>query len=181
MLVFLVDIIVYSKSLRDLVDRLDKVFSILSKHGLELKMRKCKFFHSSVKYLGDIVSKDSISTDDEKIACIFNWKVPQTVKELKSFLGFAGYFSRYIENFSQIAEPLLVLSKNNLKPPETKFGDNWTTKCRNSFQKLKTVLSTAPLLGFADFSLPYIVETDASASGLGAVRCYPRNRMDEHL
>ena len=66
MLVFLDDIIVYSKSLRDLVDRLDKVFSILSKHGLELKMRKCKFFHSSVKYLGHIVSKDSISTDDEK-------------------------------------------------------------------------------------------------------------------
>ena len=91
-------------------------------------MPTCKFFQSSVKYLGHIVSKDGISTDDEKIACIVNWKVPQTVKELKSSLGFAGYFNRYIKNFSQIAEPLLVLSKNNLKPPKTKFVDNWTTK-----------------------------------------------------
>ena len=79
MLVFLDDIIVYSKSLQDHIDRLDKVFSILSKHGLKLKMPTCKFFQSSVKSLGNIVSKDGISS-------MVNWKVPQTVKELKSFL-----------------------------------------------------------------------------------------------
>lgn len=175
LLVFLDDIIVYSKTLREQIDRLDKVFHILRKHGLKLKMRKCKFFQSSVKYLGHIVSKDGISTDNDKIKCIENWKVPETVKELKSFLGFAGYYRRFIRSFSQIAQPLLELSKNNGKHPKTKFGDKWNSECQNSFEKLKTVLSTAPLLGYADFTIPFIVETDASAHGLGAVLSQNQN------
>ena len=100
LLVFLDDIIVYSRTLKEHIERLDKVFTILRNHGLKVKMRKCSFFQSSVKYLGHVVSKDGISTDDEKIKCIVNWKVPETVKEVKSFLGFAGYYRRFIRNFS---------------------------------------------------------------------------------
>ena len=159
----------FSTTLREHIDRLDKVFTILRKHGLKLKMRKCRFFQSSVKYLGHVVNKDGISTDEDKIKCIKNWIVPETVRELKSFLGFAGYYRRFIRNFSQIAEPLLELAKANAKHPKTKFGEKWTCACQIAFEKLKTVLSTAPLLGYADFSSPFIVETDASAHGLGAV------------
>ena len=169
LLVFLDDIIVYSKTIEELIQRLDRCFTILKQHGLKLKMRKCHFFKTSVKYLGHVVSKDGISTDQDKIRCISEWKVPETVKQLKSFLGFAGYYRRFIRSFSQVAEPLLKLSKDNLKHPRTKFGDKWTVECQRSFDRLKELLTSAPLLGYADFSLPFVVETDASIHGLGGV------------
>ena len=175
LLVFLDDIIVYSKTLQEHIKRLDRVFTILKQHGLKLKMKKCTFFKPSVKYLGHVVSKNGISTDEEKIKCITNWKVPETVKEVKSFLGFAGYYRRFIRHFSQIAAPLLEISKNNMKHPKTKFGDKWSKQCQDSFEELKKVLSTAPLLGYADFTLPFVVETDASAHGLGAVLSQNQN------
>ena len=175
LLIFLDDIIVYSRTLAEHIERLDKVFTILRNHGLKLKMRKCSFFQSSVKYLGHVVSKNGISTDDEKIKCIVNWKVPETVKEVKSFLGFAGYYRRFIQNFSQIAQPLLEISQMNAKHPKTMFGDKWTVKCQESFDRLKELLSSTPLLGYADFTLPFIVETDACASGLGAVLSQVQN------
>lgn len=100
LLVFLDDIIVFSKTLSENVQRLDKVFSILRQHGLNLKMKKCRFFKPSVKYLGHVVSENGISTDEDKIKCIVNWKIPENVKEVKSFLGFAGYYRRFIRHFS---------------------------------------------------------------------------------
>ena len=132
-------------------------------------MHKCDFFQTSVKYLGHVVSKDGIFTDNEKIQCIKDWKVPETAKEVKSFLGFAGYYRRFIRHFAQIAGPLLDLTKDVKKNPKGKFGDKWSTECQESFEKLKTVLSSPPLLGYADFTLPFIVETDASIHGRGAV------------
>jgi hypothetical protein len=118
--------------------------------------------------LGHVVSKDGIFTDSDQIQCIKDWKVPETAKEVKSFLGFAGYYRRFIRYFAQIAGPSLDLTKD-VKNPKAKFGDMWSTECQESFEKLKTVLSSAPLLGYADFTLPFIVETDASTHGLGAV------------
>lgn len=177
LLVFLDDIIVYSKTLREQIDRLDKVFHILRKHGLKLEMRKCNFFQSSVKYLGHMVNKNGISIDNDKIKCIENWKVPETVKDLKSFLGFAGYYRRFIRSFSQIAEPLLELSKNNGKHLKTKFGDKWNSECQNSFEK--TVLSTAPLLGYADFTIPLNgLLWKLTPVRMDSVLCYLRIRMD---
>lgn len=175
LLVFLDDIIVFSKTLSENVHRLDKVFSILRQHGLKLKMKKCRFFKSSVKYLGHVVSENGISTDEDKIKCIVDWKIPENVKEVKSFLGFAGYYRRFIRHFSQIAEPLLEIAKKNAKHPKTTFGDKWTTECQDSFQKLKSLLSSAPLLGYADFTSPFILETDASSQGLGAVLSQVQN------
>jgi transposase InsO family protein len=175
LLVFLDDIIIFSQTLTENIQRLDKVFSILRQHGLKLKMKKCQFFKPSVKYLGHIVSKHGISTDDDKISCIVNWKVPMNVKEVKSFLGFAGYYRRFIRHFSQIAEPLLNIAKTNVKHPKATFGDKWTKDCQDSFEKLKCLLSSTPVLGYADFTVPFILETDASSHGLGAVLSQVQN------
>lgn len=112
LLVFLDDIIVYSKTLREHIERLDNVFTILRHHGLKLKMHKCDFFQTYVKYLGHVVSKDGIFTDNEKIRCIKDRKVPESAKEVKSFLGFADYYRRFIRHFAQIAGPLLDLTKD---------------------------------------------------------------------
>lgn len=84
-------------------------------------------------------------------------------------------YRRFIRHFSQIAAPLLEISKINMKHPKTKFGDKWTKQCQDSFEELKKVLSTAPLLGYADLTLPFVVETDASAHGLGAVLSQNQN------
>lgn len=138
-------------------------------------MKKCRFLKPSVKYLGHVVSENGIGTDEDKIKCIVNWKISENVKEVKSFLGFAGYYRRFIRHFSLIAEPLLEIAKKNAKHPKTAFGAKWTSECQDSFQKLKSLLSSAPLLGYADFTSPFILETDASSQGLGAVLSQVQN------
>lgn len=169
LLIFLDDIIVYSKTMDEHIQRLDTVFTILKKHGLKLKMKKCSFFKKSVRYLGHIVSQDGISTDEEKIKCVKDWQVPQTLKQLKSFLGFSGYYRRFIKNFAQISAPLLQLNRDFHKHPNKKLESKWTSECQQAFNQLKEKLTSAPLLAYADFSEPFILEIDASINGLGAV------------
>lgn len=106
LLIYLDDLLVFSKSFEEHLVNLDKVLTIITKRGLKLKKEKCQFFKQKISYLGHIVSKDGISTDPDKINCIKNWPLPKTCKEVLSFLGFAGYYRKYIQNFSQIAGPL---------------------------------------------------------------------------
>jgi hypothetical protein len=107
------------------------------------------------------------------------------VKEVKSFLGFAGYYHCFSRHFSQIVEPLLNITKTNVKHPKATFGDAWTRDCQDSFEKLKYVLSSTPLLGYTNFTLPFILETDASTHGLGAMLSQVQNgrsnQMKDHL
>ena len=140
--------------------------------------------------MGHIVSKDGVSTDPAKISTVKSWPRPSNVKELKSFLGFAGYYRRFIEHYSQIAKPLNELTqlyepvrkrgrgaskktppkvKTTKRPsPYTEFGDNWTPECQQSFDTVIDRLTTSPVLGFADHQESFILHTDASTSGLGA-------------
>ncbi|KAL6476237.1 hypothetical protein MHYP_G00147360 [Metynnis hypsauchen] len=182
-LVFLDDLIVFSDTIEEHEKRLLRVLSRLKVYGLKLSLEKCRFFQTSVRYLGHVVSKNGVETDPEKIKALKTWPSPTNLKELRSFLGFAGYYRRFIQNYSNIVRPLNDLtagypplrktdkqkkiSGEYFKPREP-FGKRWTDTCQTAFETIIDKLTTAPVLGFANPKLPYILHTDASTTGLGA-------------
>ncbi|XP_077385347.1 uncharacterized protein LOC144023586 [Festucalex cinctus] len=188
-LVFLDDIIVFSKTLEEHEERLMKVLTRLREYGLKLSPEKCVFFQTSVRYLGHVVSRNGVETDPEKISALKTWPVPQTLQQLKSFLGFAGYYRRFVKGYSAIVKPLHQLTSGypplhkKSKPKSTKpnqeaaeyynpkeaFGNRWSPDCQQAFDTVIQSLTTAPVLAFADPQKPYILHTDASTTGLGAV------------
>jgi transposase InsO family protein len=163
--VFLDDILVYSSTLEEHLVRLGKVFQRLKDCGLKLKPSKCEFMKAKCNYLGHVVSAEGVSTDPEKIEKVLNWKVPGTAKELASFLGFTGFYRRYVEKFSSVARPLQEL----LKSSDGKSPLVWSKEANESFEALKVKLTSAPILAYADCSQPFILHVDASGKGLGAV------------
>nr|XP_008283279.1 PREDICTED: uncharacterized protein LOC103359624 [Stegastes partitus] len=182
-LVFLDDLIVFSSTLEEHEERLLRVLSRLKEFGLKLSPEKCKFFQSSVKYLGHIISEDGIQTDPEKITALKTWPKPNTLKELRAFLGFCGYYRRFIKDYSKITKPLNQLTagypplRKHTNPkadtgkyhsPKDPFGNRWTSCCQAAFDTIIEKLTTAPVLGFANPKCPYVLHTDASTSGLGA-------------
>uniref|UniRef100_A0A3B1JWV6 Gypsy retrotransposon integrase-like protein 1 n=1 Tax=Astyanax mexicanus TaxID=7994 RepID=A0A3B1JWV6_ASTMX len=174
LLLYLDDIIVFSSSVSQHLQRLEVVLGRLQKEGLKAKLSKCVFFKQEVGYLGHVISNKGVSTDPAKIEAVAQWQRPRTVSELRSFLGFASYYRRFVEGFAQLAGPLhklvaaLVGSKTK-KGSGQALGMAWTAQCEQSFEALKARLVSAPVLAYADFSLPFILEIDASYSGLGAV------------
>ncbi len=174
MLVYLDDILVYSPSFQSHLERLDIVLKRLKQTGLKLKWGKCHFLQKEVKFLGHQISADGIATDPSKVAAVKEWPVPSTVKELQSFLGLCSYYRRYVEGFSKIAAPLHDVvnqchSVYSSAKASQKLSALWDTECQQAFDLLKERLITAPVLGFADFTRPFILETDASGQGLGAI------------
>ncbi|KAJ8339479.1 hypothetical protein SKAU_G00362650 [Synaphobranchus kaupii] len=182
-LVFLDDLIIFSSTLEEHEERLVRVLNQLKEFGLKLSAKKCKFFQTSVKYLGHIISEEGVETDSEKIAALKTWPKPNNLKELRTFLGFCGYYRRFVKDFSKIVKPLNELTagypplRKRVKTtvnivkyfnPKDLFGDRWTSACQMAFDTIVEKLTTAPILGFADPKLPYILHTDASTSGLGA-------------
>lgn len=105
-LIYLDDIIIFSDTFGTHLDRLEAVFERLAVHNLKLKASKCEFFKSQVTYLGHIVSEDGIKTDPDKIKVLKDWPVPKNVKDVLKFLGFAGYYRRFLRGFSAIVRPL---------------------------------------------------------------------------
>ena len=160
-LVFFDDILVYSKSLSEHEEHLKQVLEILRQHELKAKMTKCKFEQKQVEYLGYVISGQGVATDPAKIQDIVDWKTPDTVKKLQSFLGFTGYYRRFIPFYALICQPLHNILKKN--------AFTWGPLQQEAFDKLKLVMSNPPLLALPDFSIPFTLETDACASGLGAV------------
>jgi hypothetical protein len=129
---------------------------------LYAKFSKCEFWLSEVGFLGHIVTKDGIAVDPAKVTGVMEWEPPKNVGEVRSFLGLAGYYQRFIENFSKIAKPMTELLKK-----EKKF--EWTKACENSFQELKKRLVSAPVLCLPDIEKEFQVYCDASRQGLGSV------------
>ena len=168
LLLYLDDIIVIAPTFEIHVNRLEEVFQRLAKANLKLKPSKCELFQSSVKYLGHIVSAGGVATDPDKVKAIKEWTTPTTVKHVQAFLGLAGYYRQYINQFSTIAKPLSVLISK-----DTEW--DWTEECEQAFQKLKQCLTEAPILGYPDPTLPYVLDTDASAVGVGAVLSQVQN------
>ena len=161
-LVYLDDIIVFGRTFGQTIDNLEKVFSRLRTANLKLKAKKCHMFQEEVAFLGHIVSADGVRCDPAKVSAVRNWEVPKTVSELRSFLGLASYYRRFIEGFSSIAGPLHeLLNKNKVF--------QWSEECQNAFGILKDKLTSAPVLAYPRGGGNFILDTDCSGFGMGAV------------
>uniref|UniRef100_A0A9J7ZJ87 Gypsy retrotransposon integrase-like protein 1 n=1 Tax=Cyprinus carpio carpio TaxID=630221 RepID=A0A9J7ZJ87_CYPCA len=178
LLIYLDDVVVFSPDFDSHLHHLEQVFRKLHDHGLKLQPRKCKLFQQQVTYLGHVISNQGVATDPQKTAVVREWPIPQTIKQVRSFLGFAGYYRRFIHGFSQLAAPLHALLKGTATVHQGKTKVNWTVTCQDSFDRLKKSLVCAPVLAYADFSLPFRLFTDASLEGLGAVLAQEQNGQE---
>lgn len=172
--IYLDDLIIFSETFEEHMDRLAKVMQRLREHGLKLSPKKCFLLQSKVKYLGFVVSENGVEADPEKVSKIKEWKTPSSPDELRQFLGFSGYYRRFVKNFSVIAKPLNdLLPPTNKKRSKTKSRKlvpwNWGKEQQDAFDRLKDILTSPPVLGYPDFSLPFELHIDASSHGLGAV------------
>ncbi|KAK1660763.1 hypothetical protein QYE76_048922 [Lolium multiflorum] len=131
-------------------------------HQLYAKFSKCEFWLDQVEFLGHVISKDGIAVNPSKVASVLDWEAPKNVKEIRGFLGMAGYYRRFIEGFAKIAGPMTKLLRKN-----TPFV--WSDECEKSFQTLKEKLTTAPVLAVPEDGKDYTVYCDASKHGLGCV------------
>ena len=161
-LVYLDDILVVGNSWEQHDDNLKKVFTRIRQTGLRLKPKKCSFAQKKVEYLGHVVSEEGIYTDLKKQEVVANFPVPKDVKVLQSFLGLASYYWKFVPNFATMAGPLHSLTKK-----DAMFV--WSAQCQQALEQLKSLLTSAPVLAFPNFANPFILETDASGTGLGAV------------
>jgi len=152
----------YSKSQKDHEVHLRTVLEILKKEKLYAKFSKCEFWLREVQFLGHVVNENGILVDPAKVEAVKKWEAPKTPTEVRSFLGLAGYYRRFIENFSKIALPLTQLTQKN---KEFIWGD----KQEQAFQTLKHRLCNAPILALPDGVENYVVYCDASHLGLGCV------------
>ncbi|WVZ48657.1 LOW QUALITY PROTEIN: hypothetical protein U9M48_000078 [Paspalum notatum var. saurae] len=160
--IFIDDILIYSKTEEEHEEHLRLVLQKLREHKLYAKFSKCDFWIEEVKFLGHVISNGGIAVDQSKVSEVQNWKIPEDVKGIRSFLGLAGYYRRFIEGFSKIAKPMTALLEKNIK-------FQWTSACQKAFEELKKRLTTAPVLTFPDMHKPFSVYCDASRLGLGCV------------
>ena len=162
LLIYLDDIIVFSKDFDTHLERLAEVFSRLRQAGLKLKPSKCTLLAQRVQYLGHVVSSAGVETDEEKVRAVRDWPTPRHKKDVRAFLGTCGYYRRFIAKYSEISRPLSQLSSKH-----TSF--KWDEQCQAAFDALKARLTEAPILAYPEYSLPFILDTDASHVGTGAV------------
>ena len=167
-IIYLDDIIIFSKTPEEHISRLCKVFQKLDEAGLCLKPNKCEFFKDRLEYLGHVVSSKGIETNPKKIAVILNWPLPRNITQIRSFLGFCNYYRKFIKGYAQVARPLYqLLTGENAKKKTNEV--EWTEQCEQAFNKLKKICSDTPILAYADYSKCFKVCTDALEQGLGAV------------
>jgi hypothetical protein len=160
-LIFFDDILVYSSSWAEHLRHLHLVFTKLQEQNLVVKRSKCAFGERTVGYLGHVISKDGIAMDAAKVQAVLDWPRPRSVRDVRRFLGLAGYYCRFIKNYGAIAEPLTHLLR--------KGAFQWSDKAIGVFHALQQALTTAPILQLPDFDQPFVVECDASGAGVGAV------------
>lgn len=158
---FIDDVLIYSSSWQEHLQHLEAVFKILQQNWLYVKLSKCSFAKHELSYLGRVISPTGVSTDPKKIQIIADWPVPKSVKVLRSFLGMAGYYQKYLRNFT-IGQAIDQFTEKGVVYV-------WTSETEASLQTLKTTLMTAPVLAQPDFSKTFVLETDASDKGIGAV------------
>jgi hypothetical protein len=160
--VFIDDILIFSKTEEDHARHLRIVLETLRQQNFYAKLKKCEFWLSEVGFLGHVINQHGMSVDPSKISTVVDWARPTNVKEVRSFLGFAGYYRRFVKNFSTIAKPMTKLTQVN-----SKFL--WDEACEKSFCYLKERLVTAPILALPEPGKRFAVYSDASQLGLGCV------------
>ena len=163
--VYLDDLLVVSKSIEEHVEHLGKVFQRLEEANLKLKPQKCKFAQEKIEYLGHTLTAEGVCPNDGKIQAVIEFPRPQTIKEVKSFLGLVNYYRRHLRNLAVIARPLTALTRKGKCPNQV----DWTEECEKAFNKVKELLTHAPMLHPPDLSKPFFLSTDASERGFGAV------------
>ena len=173
-LIYLDDVIVTGKTFSEHLLRLKEVFDRLREAKLKLKPSKCAFCKSKVAFQGHIVSAEGVITDPGKVDKVKHWPQPTSGKEVHQFLGLANYYRRFVKDFATIARPLHKLTEKIAK-------FQWTEQCQAAFEKLRNLLTTAPVLDFPDYVRPFILDTDASDTGLGAVLSQVDCEGKEHV
>ena len=161
-LVFIDDILVYSKNEEEHGEHLRLVLQKLRENQLYAKLSKCEFWLNVVLFLGHVITDGGIAVDPSKVRDVLKWEPPQTVSEFRSFLGLAGYYRRFIEGFSKIVKPLTSLQE---KVKEFMWSEN----CQANFEELKKWLTTAPMLAMPYIHKSFDIYCDASCQGLGCV------------
>ncbi|KAL5009890.1 hypothetical protein ScPMuIL_012195, partial [Solemya velum] len=161
-LVYLDDVVVFSNTFEDHLTDLEQVFSRVRTAGLKFKSKKCQIAKKELVYLGHMISEEGISTNPNKVEAVKHWPVPNSVKDVQKFLGLASYYRCFVQDFSTLAHPL-----TNLTHKGAKF--DWTIACQEVFETLQGKLIISPILSYPDFSCPFILDTDSSDYGVGAV------------
>ncbi|GJX49577.1 putative reverse transcriptase domain-containing protein [Tanacetum coccineum] len=162
MIVFIDDILIYSKNKQEHEKHLKLILELLKKEQLYAKFSKCEFWIPRVQFLGHVIDSQGIHVDPAKIESVKDWESPKTATEIRQFLGLAGYYRRFIEGFSKIAKPMTKLTQKKVK-------FDWGDKAEAAFQLIKQKLCSAPILALPEGSEDFIVYCDASIKGLGVV------------
>ena len=165
LVVYLDDLLIYSDNLKEHKAHVRQVLERLQEAGLFLKPSKCQFHVQEVEFLGFVIGKEGVKMDPAKVQSITSWPVPESVHDVRMFLGLANFYRRFIKGFSKITMPLTkLLKKENM---QGRF--RWNAKAQKAFEYLQTAFTTAPILRHFDPSLPAILEADASHGALGGV------------
>jgi hypothetical protein len=179
-LVFIDDILIYSKNREEHEEHLRLVLQVLRENHLYANLSKCDFFQKQVHYLGHVISKEGVALDPDKIGSTMEWPTPKDVSDIRSFMGLAGYYRRFIKGFSNIGCPITALQKKG-------FKFVWTSKYEEIFWELKYLLTHAPVLKIADPNNDFLVCTYACKEGLGGflmqegrVIFYASRKLNEH-
>ena len=154
------DILVVGKSTDEHLVNLRTVLQRLCEVDLKLKPSKCNLFKTKVKYLGFVVSMAGIEVDPDKTHAVCEFPIPLDIRSLRGFFGLTSYYHRFVESYSRLAKPLYHLTQKGLPY-------RWTPECQQAFDTLKAKLTSAPVLVYPDFEVPFVLETDASHCGLG--------------
>lgn len=167
-LCYIDDIIVFGETFDSTLENLKEVFERFRNANLKMKPKKCHLFKEQVKYLGHVVSEKGISCDPSKIEAIKHWPTPQNKTEVKSLLGLLSYYRRYIPDFARISFPLSQLTQK-----AKKF--NWDEDCEQSFDQIKGLLTSPPVLAYPNREGLFILDTDGCQTGIGAVLSQVQN------
>lgn len=170
---YLDDIVICSATFEEHLRLLRKVMMVLKTANLTVNVDKCKFARPSLRYLGYIVDKDGLRTDPEKVEAILNFARPKTFTELKRFIGLASWYRRFVKDFSMVASPLHDLTKGKKKKLV------WTEEAEAAWISLKTLLTSTPVMTCPDYTKPFVIQCDASSTGVGAVLCQKVADVDQ--
>ena len=175
--VYMDDVLIFSKSLDLHKSILDEVFKRLSFHGIEIALRKCKFIASEVEYLGFLFTSEGLKPQEKRLKTLLDLPLPKTLTEARSLISAFSFYRRFIRNFSAIAHPLIQLTKGH-SGKGGRISISANQECLNSLNELKKILQQRVCLKYPDFSRPFLITTDASYKGIGAV--LSQRDMDGH-